>query len=123
MKRLAAALLLTSCLLAQQAWAGSASQSPDMAPVQVGKSLGELVFTGPLEAEAARQLGVKAGTPNVALKDVRPGALILVVYSMYCPFCQKEGPKLAALRELINRPPPEPGRRAAGWRQPWPLRL
>jgi len=101
-------LLLTAlalCLLLAghaQSWAANASQSPEMRPLPVGQAFPDLVFQGPFTVGEAKQLGIKPDSARYRLADIKADTVILVVFSMYCPFCQKEGPSLVRMNALIR---------------------
>lgn len=96
--------LLAVCLLAlacNAALAMNASESANMKALIPGTAVPDLTFpTTELTPAQAKDLGVAAGAP-FKLDRVKADAVILVVYSMYCPFCQKEAPELVKLHEMI----------------------
>jgi peroxiredoxin len=98
-----ALLILCALLLAahSQAFAASASASPDMKPLPVGQAFPDITFAGPITAKEANDLGAGGGGKAFSLNQTKAQAIILVVYSMYCPFCQKEAPELNAMHALI----------------------
>ncbi|WP_243438435.1 peroxiredoxin family protein [Fundidesulfovibrio soli] len=98
-----AALALISSLAGHDAaWAANASQSPEMRPLPVGQAFPDLVLQGPFTPQEATQLGIKPGAKSFRLADIKADTVILVVFSMYCPFCQKEGPALVETNTLIR---------------------
>ncbi|WP_243310697.1 peroxiredoxin family protein [Fundidesulfovibrio agrisoli] len=84
------------------AWAANASQSPEMRPLPVGQAFPDLVLQGPFTPQEAAQLGLKPGAKSFRLADIKADTVVLVVFSMYCPFCQKEGPALVEANALIR---------------------
>lgn len=83
-------------------FAASASASPDMKPLPVGQAFPDVAFTGPITDREAKELGAGAGGKPFSLQKSSAQAFILVVYSMYCPFCQKEAPELNKIHTLIK---------------------
>jgi peroxiredoxin len=103
MKLLAAILTTLVCLAPySQALAANASASPDMKPLPVGQAAPDVLFGGPASPGEAAQLGVPASAKSFRLNDIKGEAVILVVFSMYCPYCQKEGPELDKMHKLIK---------------------
>lgn len=98
----AALALFTATFANGAAWAANASQSPEMRPLPVGQTFPDLVFQGPFTPQEATQLGLKPGAKSFRLADIKADTVILVVFSMYCPFCQKEGPALVEANALIR---------------------
>lgn len=99
-----AALLLCALLTflpASRAMAAGATLSADMKPLPVGQAFPDIVFPGPITPAEAGQLGLPPGDKPFKAADIKAQAVILVVFSMYCPFCQKDGPELAKLNSLI----------------------
>lgn len=96
------ALAVLLCLLAPaRALAVHATASPAMAPLSPGQDVPALTITAPLSEPEAAQLGVK---PAAAFKlsEIKAQAVILVVFSMYCPFCQRDAPELPKLQEMLR---------------------
>lgn len=90
MKRFAAALL--ALLLCTPSLA---------AALQVGDTLPDLeVKAAPLPAEAA-YLGLPAGTKSFRLSQVKAEALLVEIFSMYCPYCQAEAKPLNRVFETL----------------------
>jgi peroxiredoxin len=87
---------------AAESRAVEASQSPTMAPLPVGQAVPAIELAGPMSANEAKELGLKAGAKTFKIQDLKAPGVILVVYSMYCPYCQREAPQLNALHKLIK---------------------
>ncbi len=95
-------LALASAMLPSQALAIEASESPAMQALPVGAACPAVTFAGKVSPEAAKELGLPHEQTGLPLKDLKAPAVILVVYSMYCPYCQREAPDLNALHALIK---------------------
>ncbi|WP_235956857.1 peroxiredoxin family protein [Fundidesulfovibrio magnetotacticus] len=72
-----------------------------MKPLAEGQAFPDLAFKGPISDAEAKELGVAPGKP-FAFKDIKAQAVILVVFSMYCPFCQRDAPELAKMHQIIK---------------------
>jgi len=86
-----------------QSLAANASDSPTMKPLPVGQVFPDIAFKGPLSVQEAKDLGVETADKTVRFSQLKAEAIILVVFSMYCPFCQKEGPELDKMHKLIGQ--------------------
>lgn len=103
MRAILPVLAVLMCLSARSpALAANASESPSMKPLPVGQAFPNLSFKGQFSQREAEELGLAAGGKEARLNDVAAQAVILVVYSMYCPFCQREAPQLNKLHQLIK---------------------
>ncbi len=95
-------LVLLALLLSPTAlWAGGASVAPDATPLAVGQTFPNVTLEGTLTAEQAAWLGIPAGTTAPTLSQIKAQAVILEVFSMYCPHCQAEAPSVVALHKEI----------------------
>ena len=95
-------LFLAAIPPAAPALAVEASESPTMKALPVGTACPAVTLKGPVSDEAAKELGLPPKLSALPLKDLKAPAVILVVYSMYCPYCQREAPELNALHALIK---------------------
>jgi peroxiredoxin len=86
-----------------QSLAANASDSPAMKPLPIGQAFPDIAFKGPLSATEAKDLGVDAADKTIRFSQLKTEAIILVVFSMYCPFCQKEGTELDKMHKLIGQ--------------------
>jgi thiol-disulfide isomerase/thioredoxin len=78
---------------------------PVQALPRAGERMPDLAVNGTLSAEAAEYLGLPAGTVGFRLSEVRAEFLLVEIFSMYCPHCQHEAPRL---NELFRRLPDSP---------------
>ncbi|WP_300160689.1 TlpA disulfide reductase family protein [Solidesulfovibrio sp.] len=105
MKRLFC-LLVVACLAmlsAAPALAVEASEAPGAKPLAVGSAFPDVTLVGELSPEAAASLGLAPGPARASLNSLRPEVLVFEVFSMYCPFCQKDAPSVNALNELVAK--------------------
>jgi thiol-disulfide isomerase/thioredoxin len=73
-------------------------------PPVVGGMLPELVLPVPQLAEEKAYLGLKSGN-SFMIPQIAADVVILEIYSMYCPYCQKEAPQVNELYSLIAKRP------------------
>lgn len=85
------------------ALAVEASEAPRSHPLAVGGVFPDVTLLGEIGPEAATALGVPAGKGPTALDAVRTEILVVEIFSMYCPYCQKDAPTVNALHELITK--------------------
>lgn len=96
MKHTACQLVLMLCLVWPFTVSGSqAAGEPEILP--------DLVLTVPEDLHAKKYLGLtgKAGT-TFAVKDIKADILLIELFSMYCPYCQKEAPAVNELYEKME---------------------
>ena len=63
----------------------------------------DLNFTlAPPQTDAHRQYLGLAGTDRFTLDQVKADILVIEIFSMYCPFCQREAPRVNELYERLN---------------------
>lgn len=68
-----------------------------------GAALSALQFAAPESAQARRYLGV-SGSGKFSLSQVPGDILILEMFSVYCPYCQEEAPRVNTLyRAILKR--------------------
>jgi thiol-disulfide isomerase/thioredoxin len=69
-------------------------------PVGVGDPLPAISLATPGIAEQKAYLGLKGDGP-FALTDIAAKVVIVEIFSMYCPHCQREAPKVNQLHKLL----------------------
>lgn len=62
----------------------------------------QMQLPAPSDPAHLDSLGLKPGVATFALSDLGGKDLILQVFSMYCPICQKEAPSVNELFELLQ---------------------
>lgn len=102
--RLYAVLLFAAVLLCAtvpSALAMHASESPNADPLIAGQIFPDVVLTGVLSDADKAYLGLEGEGPY-KLSSVKTEVVILEIYSMYCPFCQKEAPDMVRMHGMIR---------------------
>jgi len=99
---LLAVALLVACA-AGPALAVEASEAPGAHPLAPGGAFPDVPLIGKASPEAAAYLGLEAGKANQPLERVAAEVLVVEIFSMYCPYCQKEAPNVNALFDLIDK--------------------
>ena len=77
---------------------------PVVGPVPEGGGLPRIELPAPLGAGDAAYLGLKGGG-RFSLADIGADVVIIEIFSMYCPHCQKEAPNVNTLYRLIEESP------------------
>lgn len=95
-------LALMTFLQVSPANAAGATANAAMSPIPAGEPFPDIAFKGPLTPAEAAALGLASPDKPFKAADIKAQTVILVVFSMYCPFCQKEGPELVKLQQLIK---------------------
>ena len=66
-----------------------------------GGTLPDLKLAGSLQAENLIYLGTENSGPDLSLSNIKSEYVLIEVFSMYCPFCQKEAPHINELFKMI----------------------
>lgn len=92
-------LVLGACLVVEPAASKPAiPESGDPVP--------EIVLPLPTDAAQLGYLGLSAlSAQTFALKDVAADLVVVEIFSMYCPHCQREAPKVNALFSALQKRP------------------
>jgi len=64
----------------------------------------EILLSVPQNAHEKDYLGI-TGTEPFKIPQIKAEAVIIEIFSMYCPYCQKEAPAINKLYELIQKEP------------------
>ena len=73
-------------------------------PLAAGDALPDIILPGAIDRADAEYLGVPVNQP-FRITDIEAKIVIIEIFSMYCPYCQREAPKVNLLqRELTGRP-------------------
>ncbi len=99
MRKRFSSILAMMLIVASAATAVAASQPP-----QAGNSLPEMKLNKPADSAELKYLGL-SGSGTFSVEDVKAQAIILQVFSMYCPYCQKDAPNVNRLYGLIENNP------------------
>ncbi|HNZ11284.1 MAG: thiol-disulfide oxidoreductase [Deltaproteobacteria bacterium ADurb.Bin151] len=73
-------------------------------PPQTGSSLPEIKMIKPVEAGDLKYLGI-SGSGTFLANEVKGQALIIQIFSLYCPYCQKDAPNVNRFFGLIENNP------------------
>ena len=105
MKRFFAfALALTLVLTASaQALAAEASEAPGAKPLAVGTIFPDVPLIGSVSPELTASLALASKTGPTPINKLNADVLVVEIFSMYCPFCQREAPNINALQALIDK--------------------
>lgn len=105
MKTLLACIAALALVVAanSRALAAEASEAPGAAPLAVGTAFPDVPLIGPLSPELAASLGLASPKGPTPISQVDADVLVVEVFSMYCPFCQREAPNINALQALIDK--------------------
>jgi len=98
MKRLYGVILAAALAF----WAPSSSVSA--AEPAVGKPLPDFVLAAPKDSAARGYLGI-AGGSSFRIADIKAQAVVIEIFSMYCPYCQKDAPLVNELYRKIEGGP------------------
>ncbi len=114
MRNIMSTLLVFSILLltATSATAGFTEQGSGPKPQQ-GDVLADFTLPAPANDEQAAYLGVAAGK-EFSLSSIPASAILIEIFSMYCPHCQKEAPVVNELFKKFKTAPQAGGFRMLG---------
>ena len=73
-------------------------------PPQAGSFLPEIKIPKPVDSGDLKYLGI-SGSGTFLANEVRGQALIIQIFSMYCPYCQKDAPNVNRFFGLIENNP------------------
>jgi peroxiredoxin len=99
MKNRFASIIAIMLILASTAVMAAPLQSP-----QVGNSLPEMKLLKPADAGELKYLGL-SGSGMFSADQVKAQTLIIQIFSMYCPYCQKDAPNVNRFFILIENNP------------------
>ncbi len=99
--RLAAVLGVTFALLCMTAAPARALDAASGEIIQETDTMADFQLPPEEDAERAAYLGVTPGEP-FSISDVDARYLLIQVFSMYCPHCQREAPHMKALFENLR---------------------
>ena len=99
MKKASAFLILTMLVLSFASALAATSQPP-----QVGSTFPQLRLAKPADSKDLKYLGL-SGSGDFGISEVRAQAVIVQIFSMYCPYCQKDAPNVNRLFSLIENNP------------------
>jgi peroxiredoxin len=84
--------------------ASAAAMAATTQPPQVGSTLPEMKLLKPTDSGELQYLGLN-GTGLFSPDQVKAQALIIQIFSMYCPYCQKDAPNVNRFYGLMENNP------------------
>lgn len=90
-------MLVSLALSLASACATSAADCP-----QAGQAMPDLQLSMPEDAVQRSYLGLAAG-PSFRLSDLTAEIVVIEIFSMYCPYCQREAPNVNRFHELVTK--------------------
>ena len=78
-------------------------------PPAKGESFPAITLPIPKDADDKNYLGL-TGSGSFKITQVKAQAVLIEIYSMYCPYCQKEAPGINELFQAIEKDPELKGR-------------
>src|SRR5512137_2270237 len=90
-------VVITVCTCAYSfSWAGS--------PPAVGGMLPDIKLSMPKEMADKSYLGLGIfGFGSLTIPEIKANVVIIEIFSMYCPYCQREAPNVNQLYEKIEQ--------------------
>lgn len=82
-------------------WLAAMPAYPAADPPAVGGMMPEVVLHVPQQAEEKAYLGIKSGE-QFKVPQIAADVVIIEIFSMYCPHCQKDAPRVNELYSLIS---------------------
>jgi thiol-disulfide isomerase/thioredoxin len=80
-----------------------AAPAKDPLQVDLGK-LSQISLAPPENDLATSYLGITAGK-NFTVSQIAGDVIIVEIFSMYCPICQREAPKVNEMHQLVEKDP------------------
>jgi peroxiredoxin len=74
-------------------------------PPKVGAVLPEMELAKPKDAADLQYLGLSSGVSAFKINQIKAKAVIIEIFSMYCPYCQGEAPNINKLYQQIESNP------------------
>lgn len=99
MKKIFASMILAMLILASAAAMAATNQPPP-----VGSSLPDMKLQKPAESGDLKYLGL-SGSGIFSADQVKTQVLVIQIFSMYCPYCQKDAPNVNRFYGLIENNP------------------
>ncbi|HDQ41696.1 MAG TPA: redoxin domain-containing protein [Desulfonatronum sp.] len=92
-------LSIISCLTLLVASAPALAQDGPFSP---GDVLPQMELPAPEDPAHVQYLGLKPDVQTFTLSDLGDKALVIEIFSMYCPICQREAPQVNEIFALIQ---------------------
>ena len=78
------------------------SQAMSDGPPQVGDTFLDLVLPLPSDSFSLAYLGLEKSKAEFSISEIKTEVLIIEIFSMYCPHCQREAPTINDLYQKIE---------------------
>ena len=69
---------------------------------RLGGGVPDIKMVKPADSDDLKYLGL-SGSGTFSVEDIKAQALIIQIFSMYCPYCQKDAPNVNRLFDLIEK--------------------
>ncbi|MCG6533354.1 MAG: TlpA family protein disulfide reductase [Syntrophales bacterium LBB04] len=76
----------------------------DQGPPQVGSPFPDIGISAPTDPKHKDYLGL-SNAESFKISDLAAKVVIIEIFSMYCPFCQQEAPRVNKLFQMIEEKP------------------
>jgi len=73
--------------------------------LEIGRQMPDLILPVPKHTAEQAYLGISDAPGTFTIQQIKADLLIIEIYSMYCPFCQSEAPRVNQLFDLIQKDP------------------
>jgi thiol-disulfide isomerase/thioredoxin len=73
-------------------------------PPEKGETLPSINLPSPKSQEERNYLGL-SGTGTFRIPQIKAAVVLVEIFSMYCPYCQKDAPRVNELYQLIEKHP------------------
>jgi thiol-disulfide isomerase/thioredoxin len=99
MKKIGSFLILAACFLLIQSFSSAAGKPPEK-----GGVLPVIDLPIPKNPDERSYLGL-SGDGTFKIPEIKAKLVLVEIFSFYCPYCQKDAPKINELYELIENNP------------------
>jgi len=100
MKRIMPVFLAIACCL----WIGQAPARAEITPPAVGEPLPVITLPVPERTALRDYLGLSGGG-HFEVAQVKAPVILVEIFSMYCPHCQRDAPEVDRLYHIIEKSP------------------
>jgi peroxiredoxin len=98
-------MILASMVAAWLVFAAGVTSAPAASgPPAVGQDMPQVTLPAPKDPAGRAYLGL-AGPGKFSIGQIKARVVIIEIYSMYCPYCQREAPHVNRLYRMIQSDP------------------